>query len=148
MPITGQQSRPEPNNQQQEGKTHMTRKTIPLIDSQRAAARILLKLGAKVSWPAWLADIRRTPREGYPVPDLYGLQLRPYARHGNVVLYRPSDVDDFIAAVLAADPGIKAASKPTFYVVDDSGELQPWRWRKARPIITPTMPAALFKRAA
>lgn len=82
------------------------------------------------------------------MPDLHGLQLHPYARDGNVVLYRPCDVEDFIAAVLAADPGIKAASKPVFYVVDDHGELQPWQWRKARPVITPIKPATLLKRAA
>lgn len=124
------------------------RKTLTLLNAQETVTLLTLKLGTPVAWGPWLADIRRTPREGYPVPDLFGLQLRPYARNNSVPLYRPCDVKDFIDAVRAADPGIKSASKPRFFVVDDHGALQPWQWRKARPVITPHKPAAFLKRAA
>ena len=126
----------------------MTRKTIKLLNTQETVTLLTLHLGAPVGWAAWLADIRRTPREGVPVPSLHGLQLPPYAQHGLAALYRPRDVKVFIVAVRAADPGIKAANGPAFYVVDDHGELQYWRFRKARPAITPTVPATLLKRAA
>lgn len=126
----------------------MTRKTIPLFDTQRVAAQLLIELGPAVQWPAWLVDVRRTPREGVPVPHIHGLRLLPYARAGRGVLYRPGDVRAFIDAVLATDPGIRKTSKPTFFVVDDHGELQPWPFRKARPAITPTVPTTLLKRAA
>lgn len=126
----------------------MTRRTIKLLNTQETVTLLTLHLGTPVAWGAFLADIRRTPREGIPVPSLHGLRLRPYAQHGLVALYRPCDLKDFIDAVRAADPGIKAASKPAFYVVDDHGELQPWQWRKARPAIHPTEPATLLKRAA
>ena len=126
----------------------MTRKTIKLLNTQETVTLLTLKLGTPVAWAAWLADIRRNPREGVPVPSLHGLRLRPYAQHGLVALYRPCDLKVFIDAVRAADPGVKVASKPAFYVVDDHGELQPWQWRKARPITTPTKPATLLKRTA
>ncbi|MCB1989773.1 MAG: hypothetical protein KDE69_15815 [Burkholderiaceae bacterium] len=126
----------------------MIRKTLKLLNSQETVTLLTLNLGAPVAWGPWLADIRRSPRDGIPAPHLHGLQLRPYARNGNVTLYRPCDVKDFIDAVRAADPGIKAASKPKLYVVDDHRELLPWQWRKARPVITPIKPATLLKRAA
>jgi len=126
----------------------MTRRTIPLFDSQRVAAQLLIELGPVVQWPAWLVDVRRTPREGIPAPHIHGLRLLPYGRDGRVVLYRPGDVRAFIDAVLATDPEIKKTSKPMSYVVDDYGDLQPWQWRKARPVTTPTKPATLLKRAA
>lgn len=126
----------------------MTRKTIKLLTTQQAATLLTLNLGTPVAWGAFLADVRRTPREGVPTPDLHGLRLHPYARHGLVALYRLCDLKEFIDAVRAADPGIKAASRPQFYVVDDFGHLQPWQWRKARPAIHPIKPAALLKRAA
>lgn len=126
----------------------MTRKTIKLLNTQETVTLLTLNLGAPVGWAAWLADIRRTPREGFPVPSLHGLRLHPYAQHGLAALYRPRDVKVFIDAVRAADPGIKAASGPVFYVVDDHGELQPWQFRRARPAITPTKPATRLKRAA
>ena len=115
----------------------MTRKTIKLLNTQETVTLLTLHLGAPVGWAAWLADIRRTPREGVPVPSLHGLQLPPYAQHGLAALYRPRDVKVFIDA-----------NGPAFYVVDDHGELQYWRFRKARPAITPTVPATLLKRAA
>lgn len=126
----------------------MTRKTIKLLTQQQTATLLTMHLGSKPAWGPWLADVRRTPRPGIPAPALHGLQLHPYARHGLVALYLPRDVKDFIDAVLLAAPDIKATSKPTFYVVDDHGELQPWQWRKARPAIHPTEPATLLKRAA
>lgn len=124
------------------------RKTLQQLNSQETITLLTLHLGTPVAWGPFLADIRRTPREGIPAPQLHGLQLHPYSRDGHVPLYRPRDVKDFIDAVRAADPGIKAASKPKFYVVDDHGELQPWRTRKARPVFTPIKPATLLKRAA
>lgn len=124
------------------------RKTLKLLNSQEVTTLLTFNLGTPVAWGAWLADIRRAPREQYPEPDLYGLQLRPYARNGTVPLYRPCDVKDFIDAVRAAHPGIKSVCKPKSYVVDDHGAALPWQWRKARPVITPHKPATLLKRAA
>lgn len=127
----------------------MTRKTETMLDVQQTVALLIVFLGSPVGWAAWLADIRRTPREGKKVPELLGHQLHPAGQLGaHQVMYRPADVKTFIDAVLAADPGIKKANGPRKYVFDDCGPLQSWRLRKMRPAITPAVPATLLKRAA
>ncbi|PUA99161.1 hypothetical protein C8C99_4044 [Acidovorax sp. 107] len=127
----------------------MIRRTLRLLSIQQTVTQLDSQLpGAAVAWYPFLADIRRSPREGTQAPDLYGQQLMPYACNGNVVLYKQTDVQDFIDAVRAADPGVKASRPPQFFVVDDHGHLQPWRSRNARPALTPTAPATLFRRAA
>lgn len=127
----------------------MIRKTLRLLSIQQTVTQLNQKLpGATVAWYPFLADIRRSPREGIEAPALHGHQLTPYACSGNAALYKPADVNDFIDKVLAADPSAKRSSPPQFFVVDDFGHLQPWRSRKARPAIHPTEPATLLKRAA
>ena len=121
------------------------RRTGILLTTDETVERLIRRLGSPVAWGAWLADIRRNPRKGVEPPSLYGLQLLPAAHAGHQVLYAPADVHAFIDAVLAADPGVKKANAPCYYVFDDFGPLQPWRTRKARRVITPTKPA-LFKR--
>lgn len=125
------------------------RKTETMLDVQQTVALLIVFLGSPVGWAAWLADIRRTPREGKKVPELHGHQLHPAGQLGaHQVMYRPADVKAFIDAVLAEDPGIKKAHGPRKYVFDDYGTTQPWRLRKVRPVITPVKPATLLKRAA
>lgn len=119
-----------------------------LLDVQQTTALLVLKLGSPVAWAAWLADIRRTPREGKQVPTLHGHQLLPTGQLGaHQAMYRPADVNAFIVAVLAANPGIKKTHGPRQYVFDDH-PLLPWRARKVRPVITPIKPATLLKHAA
>lgn len=125
----------------------MTRKTETLLDVQQTTALLVMRLGSPVAWAAWLADIRRTPREGKKVPELHGHQLHPACQLGaHQAMYRPADVKAFIDAVLAKDPGIKKAHGPRKYVFDDFGMTQPWRLRKARPAIHPTTSATPLKR--
>lgn len=120
-----------------------------MLDVQQTIALLVAHLGSPVGWAAWLADIRRTPREGKKVPELHGQRLYPAGQSGaHQAMYRPADVKTFIDAVLAADPGVKKAHGPRKYVFEDFGPLQPWRFRKMRPAITPTTPATLLKRAA
>lgn len=127
----------------------MIRKTETMLDVQQTVALLVTWLGSPVAWAAWLADIRRTPREGKKVPDLYGHQLHPAGQCGaHQAMYAPAAVKAFIDAVLAENPGIKKAHGPREYVFDDHGPLQPWRARKMRLTIHPTKTAALFKRAA
>ena len=127
----------------------MIRRTLRLLSIQQTVTQLDSQLpGATVAWYPFLADLRRSPREGSEAPDRHGHQLMPYACSGNVVLYKPADVKDFVNKVLAADPSAKRSSPPQFFVVDDFGHLQPWRSRKARPAMHPTEPAALLKRAA
>lgn len=127
----------------------MARKTETQLDVQQTVALLVTRLGSPVAWAAWLADIRRTPREGKKVPDLYGHQLHPSGQCGaHQAMYAPAAVKTFIDAVLAEDPGIKKAHGPRKYVFDDYGPLQPWRFRKMHPAITPTAPATPLKRAA
>ncbi len=123
------------------------RRTETLLSIEETIAVLVRRLGTPVAWAAWLADIRRTPREGYPVPDLHGHQLYPVGpdRVSKQPKYRMADVLVFIKAILTADPGIKKANSPRRFVFDDYGPLQPWRTRKVRPVI-PIKPAALFKR--
>lgn len=122
------------------------RRTGILLTTDETVERLIRRLGLPVAWGAWLADIRRNPREGVEPPSLHGHQLFPAAHVGHQVLYSPADVHAFIEAVLAADPGIKKANGPRHYVFDDYGPVQPWRTRRARRVITPLKPAALFKR--
>lgn len=125
------------------------RKTETMLDVQQTITLLVAHLGSPVGWAAWLADLRRTPREGKKVPDLHGYQLHPSGQCGaHQAMYAPADVKAFIDAVLAADPGIKKAHGPRKYVFEDFGPLQPWRFRKMRPAITPATPATLLKRAA
>lgn len=127
----------------------MTRKTETMLDVQQTIALLVAHLGSPVGWAAWLADIRRVAREGKKVPELHGQRLYPTGQSGaHKAMYRPADVKTFIDAVLAADPGVKKAHGPRKYVFEDCGPLQPWRFRKMRPAITPTTPATLLKRAA
>lgn len=118
-----------------------TRRTGILLTTDETVALLVRRLGSPVAWGAWLADIRRNPREGVEPPSLYGRQLLPAAHAGHQVLYAPADVHAFIEAVLAADPGVRRAHGPCRYVFDDYGPLQPWRTRKARRVITPRKPA-------
>lgn len=112
-----------------------------LLDVQQTTALLVLKLGSPVAWAAWLADIRRTPREGKQVPTLHGHQLHPTGQLGaHQAMYRPADIKAFVVAVLAADPGIKKAHGPRQYVFDDYGPLQHWRTRKVDPATHTTMP--------
>lgn len=112
-----------------------------LLDVQQTTALLVLKLGSPVAWAAWLADLRRTPREGKRAPTLHGHQLHPTGQLGAYqAMYRPADVKAFIVAVLAADPGIKKTNGPRQYVFDDYGPLQHWRTRKVDPGTHTTMP--------
>lgn len=125
------------------------RKTETMLDVQQTIALLVAHLGSPVGWAAWLADIRRTPREGKKVPELHGHRLYPAGQSGaHQAMYRPAAVKKFIEDVLTEDPGIKKAHGPRKYVFEDFGPLQPWRFCKMRPAITPTTPATLLKRAA
>lgn len=46
----------------------MIRKTLKLLNSQETVTLLTLNLGAPVAWGPWLADIRRSPRDGIPAP--------------------------------------------------------------------------------
>lgn len=114
-----------------------------LLDVQQTTALLVLRLGSPVAWTSWLADIRRTPREGKQIPALYGHQLRPTGQLGaHQAMYSLADVRAFIVAVLAANPGIKKAHGPRRYVFDGH-PLLPWRARKVRPAVAPIAPATL-----
>ena len=112
----------------------MAKKNVPLLDTQQEVAAHNHQLGTPIAWAAWLADQRRTPRERR-VPDLHGHHLYPACLlvPGNQPLYAPEDLKAFVAAMRAADPGMRA-TRPGWFVVDDTPGI-PWRMRRARRCI-------------
>lgn len=124
------------------------KETKRLLDVQQTVAVLVRALGNPVAWSAWLADIRRTPRPGKTPPSLYGCQLHPYASGDKKApLYRPLDVQIFIAAVRAEDAGI-GATDPALYDFDSQPGPLPWQCRHARHVAAPVAPLAALKRAA
>lgn len=107
----------------------MATKTARHPDATKTASILTARLGGKVAWPFFLADSRRADPDRV-APDLYGHQLFPYGKAGNQPVYRLVDIEAFIAAVQAADPGMRPAPL-TVYVYDDSPGI-PWRMRRMR----------------
>lgn len=111
----------------------MAKKTLRLLNSQRVVSTLTHQLGTPVAWAAWLADQRRNDPDRRP-PDLHGYHLLPAFRSDSgQPLYLPADVKAFIAAVRAANPGMRSTSAD-WYVIDDTPSI-PWRMRRARRCI-------------
>lgn len=102
----------------------------PMLEQCEVAAILQKRFGRLTSWPAFLADIRRTEREGKAPPHLYGHQLHPHAfGEKRIPLYHPLAVAEFIRLIKLEIPGIECRA-PNVYKFDNTPGV-PWQMRKA-----------------